>query len=350
MKEAAELYFNPREPGSYAGASTFAKHHKSKRKPSEWLKQYPAYTMHKTARQHFKRNRVVVSGLDHLWQCDLSDLSGIAKYNKNYKFLLFCIDVLSKYLWIVPLKSKTGDALVTAFQYILTKSKRKPLTVQSDQGTEFFNFKFRKLLKKNNIKLYHTYNSETKASIVERVQRTIKGRMWRYFTHKNTYKYIDVLQDIVHSYNNTYHRTIKTKPALVTPANAQDIWDIVYADLYNVSPHQDSLQKGDKVRILTKKLTFQKGYQGQWSGEIFKITKRITRHPAVYQVEDLMGELIEGTFYQEELQKVDDKQDVFLVDKILKTRQRKKHPKEYFVSWKFFPSKFNSWVTDLRPI
>ena len=89
--------------------------------------------------------------------------------------LLVCIDVFSKFAWIVPLKSKTSPALVEAFKVIL-KSGRKPQKIQTDQGTEFFNRPFKALMKQEDIQLYNTYN-ETKASIVERLIRTLKTKI-----------------------------------------------------------------------------------------------------------------------------------------------------------------------------
>ena len=281
----------------------------------------------------------------------MTDLSGIAKYNNKYKFLLFCIESLSKYLWVIPLQSKSAETVLEAFKFILKGSKRNPLAVQSDEGTEFVNQYFRTFLKNRNIKFYYTYNAESKASIVERVQRTMKNKMWRYFTHNNTYRYIDVLADLVYSYNSTYHRSIKTKPALVNRQNAQHVWNILYQDLNAVPPIHYTFKLKDRVRILTKKRSpFQKGYESNWSEEVFEITKRIPRHPHVYEITDLMGEKIEGTFYEQELQKVLVEQDLFIVEKILKTRKRKNHPREYLIKWRGWPAKFQSWTTDLQHV
>ena len=145
----------------------------------------------------------IVGGIDELWQMDLADMQSHAKENDGYRYLLVCIDVFSKYVWVIPLKNKTGPALVTAFKKIL-ESGRKPQKIQTDEGTEFFNKHFKDLMKAEEIQLYNTYN-KTKASVVERVIRTLKTRMWRYFTAKRTRRYIDVLQDLVDSYNQSKH-------------------------------------------------------------------------------------------------------------------------------------------------
>ena len=96
------------------------------------------YILHKPVRRHLKRNRVVVGGLDSMWQADLAEMQTMKEFNDGYRYLLVCIDVFSKYSWIVPIKSKTGPALVEAFKVILS-SGRKPEKIMTDQGTEFFN-------------------------------------------------------------------------------------------------------------------------------------------------------------------------------------------------------------------
>jgi hypothetical protein len=90
----------------------------TKKEVSEWLQTQDAYTLNKPTRQRFPRRQVVVYGIDHQWQADLVDLGKLAFYNKGFKYLLTCIDVLSRYAWVVPLKDKTGKTLKEAFQVI----------------------------------------------------------------------------------------------------------------------------------------------------------------------------------------------------------------------------------------
>ena len=92
-------------------------------------------------------------------------MQSMRKFNDGYRYSLVCIDVFSKYVWVVPLKNKTGLSLVEAFKIILV-SGRKPEKIFTDQGTEFFNKHFKALLKDEDIELYNTYN-ETKASVVD---------------------------------------------------------------------------------------------------------------------------------------------------------------------------------------
>ena len=168
---------------------------------AEWLSEQDAYTLHKPARRHFKRRRVIVGGLRQQWQADLVDLSNLKKDNDGMTFLLTVIDVFSKVAWCVPMKNKSAASLVAALTS--TFSKGWPKTLQTDQGLEFLNKSVQALLKKHGIHHFSTHNAETKASIVERFNRTLKTRMWRYFTKHQTWRYIDVLQDLVQSYNNT---------------------------------------------------------------------------------------------------------------------------------------------------
>ena len=343
-----QLYYNPKRSGALGGVERLyrdvkkdGKYAISRAQLKKWLMKQDTYTLHKPARRHYKRNRVIVGGIDELWQMDLADMQTMAPENDGYRYLLVCIDVFSKYLWVIPLKTKTGPALVTAFKKIL-ESGRKPEKIQTDQGTEFFNKHFKELMKKEEIHLYNTYN-ETKASVVERVIRTLKTRMWRYFTAKKTMRYIEVLQDLVDSYNRSKHRSIQKKPINVTQKNEREVWHTLYGEREKEGPVKYKFEVGDQVRISKMKRTFEKGYLPKFSKEIFTASQQIPRHPPVYKLKDYDQEELSGTFYNEELQKVIKEDDVYEVEKILKTRGKGKN-KEVFVKWLGYPAKFNSWI------
>ena len=107
-------------------------------KVKTWLQSQDTYTLHKPARKRFRRNRVIVFAMDSQWEADLVDLQSLRRHNKGYRYLLTCIDVLSKYAWVVPLKDKKRSTLVKAFQKILS-SGRTPVRLFTDKGTEFKN-------------------------------------------------------------------------------------------------------------------------------------------------------------------------------------------------------------------
>ncbi|KAJ8034802.1 hypothetical protein HOLleu_21801 [Holothuria leucospilota] len=273
---------------------------------------------------------------------DLADLSSLSRYNKGYKFLLTCIDVLSKFAWVIPLKNKSGRTLLQAVKKILS-SGRKPQQIHTDRGTEFVNKLLQKYLKDKGIHFFTT-NNETKASVVERFNRTLKSKMWKYFTHRNTLKYIDILPNLVKGYNHSYHRSIKLRPVEVTKDNEDRVWRTLYPGINIKASFKFNV--GDRVRISKSKLKFEKGYLPNWSEEIFIIVKRKGKPVPVYKLTDWGGEPIEGNFYESELQKVNLAQGaLFRVEKVLKKRKRNGRV-EYLVKWKGYPTKFNSWVTD----
>ena len=292
----------------------------SRKQIKEWLMKQDTYTLHKPMRRRFKRNRVIVGGIDQQWQMDLTDMQCMQKFNDGYRYLLVCIDVFSKYAWVIPLKDKTGPTLVKAFKVILT-SGRKPEKIMTDQGTEFLNKHFRALMKEEDIELYNTYN-ETKASM----------------------RYVDMLPDMVYSYDQSIHRSIKTKPVNVTTENEKEVWHTLYDDHKIVKNVKYKFKIGDQVRISKMKWTFEKGYLPNFSIEIFIISKQIPRDPPIYKLKDLDGEELKGTFYEKELQKIIKKDDVYEVEKILKKRGRGKNV-HYLVKWLGYPNKFNSWVS-----
>lgn len=349
VKALENIYYDPQNPAGLGGVDSVYRAAKQKgikvtrKKVEEWISSQETYSLHKPARRKFKRNRVIVAGIDDQWQTDLVDLRSLSSSNKGYNYLLVCIDVFSKYLWVIPLKTKHGKTLVTAFKKIL-ESGRKPVKLQSDKGTEFLNKEFQSLLKKNNIYFFTTQNEETKASVVERVNRTLKTRMWKYFTWKNTYRYIDVLSELVNSYNNRFHRSIGRKPSSVNAANEDEVREKLYGP-HTIKQTLPKFSVGDHVRISKYKKVFDKGYLPNWSREIFTISEIVDRTPVVYRIKDYEGEELQGTFYEQELLRFEKDDDVYQVETVFK--QRKRQGKiEYFVKWLGYPNKFNSWVPE----
>lgn len=122
--------------------------------------------LHKPARKHFKRRRVITKGIDDLWQADLVDMSAYARVNRGFHFLLTVIDTFSKYAWVVPCKNKNAESVTNAMAEIF-KTKSAPRHLQTDDGLEFFNSNFAKLMKKHKINHYSVF-THLKASICER--------------------------------------------------------------------------------------------------------------------------------------------------------------------------------------
>ena len=144
--------------------------------------------LHKPVRKTFKKRRVFAS---NVWAADLVEMQSFSRKNKGYKYILIIIDVIRKFGWAIPLKTKTGLEVTKAFQH-LWETVPTPHKLWTDKGKEFYNRHMKELLKKNNVELYSTENEE-KSCVVERWNRTIKRTMWKYFTANNTQNYIDVL-------------------------------------------------------------------------------------------------------------------------------------------------------------
>ena len=176
-----QRYYDQKLVGSYGGVAALRRVVPDQH-VKRWLSEQDTYTLHKPVRRRFKRRCAVVGGPNQQWQADLVDVSRLKKTNDGTTFLLTVIDVFSKRAWCVPLKNKSAVSLVAAFAPLL--GDKAPITLQTDKGTEFLNRALQKLLKEYGVHHFATHNEETKASIVERFNRTLKTRMWRYFTKK----------------------------------------------------------------------------------------------------------------------------------------------------------------------
>jgi hypothetical protein len=137
--------------------------------------------LHKQIRRRFKRRPTITGGIDQQFQADLIDMKALRKDNNGVSYLVTCIDVFSKYAWAIPIKTKTRKALVVSKIF----ATRKPINFQTDKGCKFVNKTFLKFLKEEGVHFFTTENEDVKASIVERFNRTLKEKMWRYFTKTN---------------------------------------------------------------------------------------------------------------------------------------------------------------------
>ena len=352
----SKIYYDPNNTGSFGGLDRLWRAVKStgrkgvtKNDVRQWLKSQDVYTLHRPARRNFPRRKVFVSLIDEMWESDLIDMKDFDKFNEGYRYLLVVIDSLSKYLMVEPLERKTADMTIKGFSKIL-KNGRKPQCMRSDRGGEFVGLKVQNYLKKMNIHYFKTSN-ETKACYAERVIRTLKSRMWRHFQHNETYDYIKVLKYLVNNYNNSYHRTIKMSPASVTKENDHIAWENAYVNPKNILEKPKKIkfkfEVGQYVRYSFLKKPFDKSYEEQWSSELFKITKRLYTNPPTYKLSDYKGEKIIGSAYEYEIQHVIKSPDtLWKIDKVLNERKGKDGKLYYLVSWKNWPKKYNSWVSE----
>ena len=251
----------------------------------------------------------------------------ISKFNKGFRFLLFVIDIFSKCAWVVPLKDKKGTSIVNAFHSILQKSSKKPNKIWVDKGSKFYDSSFEKCLQNKDIAMYSIYN-EGKSVVAERFIRTLKTKIYKHMTSISKNVYIDKLDNVINEYNNTYHGTIKMKPI--------DVKNNTYIKIgKEVNDKDPKFKVGDHVRISKYKNIFAKGYTSNWSEEIFVIKEIKYTVPWTYIINYLNGEEIIGTFYEKELQKIN--QQKLKIEKVVKKKGNK-----LYVKWKGYDNSFDS--------
>ena len=240
------------------------------------------------------------------------------------------------------MKNKTSAEQKRAFESIL-KEGRKPLRLQTDKGSEFYNKSFQEDLKQQKINHFNTQR-DTKASVVERFNKTLKQRLYRALTANATLKYLDFLPDLVKGYNASGHNATGVAPKNVTMYNDGKVWKKLYSKkLFGASrkSRKPTLKAGDKVMLSKVRRTFKKGYLPGWTEEIFIVDRVLNTYVPSYKIKKYDETPLKGTFYEEELQKVDigDKDTFFRIEKVLKRKDEKA-----LVKWKGWPSKYDSWV------
>ncbi len=355
----SSVYNDVKKPGSFLGIEKLFDAVKAERvykityqQIIDWLEKHEPYSLNKPVKRVTYRNAVVVSGLDDQFEADLADLSNksYAVANDGVKFLLVVIDVFSRFLWVEPLQNKKTITVINAFKKIFRTSKRKPRRLRTDRGSEFTSEVFKNYMKSENIHQMFTSN-ELQANFAERVIKTIKSKIYRYVVNENTFEYVKVLQDIVKSYNNTWHSGIRARPKDVTKTNENRLWWQMYwpdtAFMKELKRNRKyKFNVGDKVRMSVRRRAFQREYDTRWTGEIFIIVKRFKREgiTPVYELKDYANDSISGTFYENELQKVNVSKDaLFLIEDIVERKTVKRVP-WVKVKYKYWPEKFNRWI------
>lgn len=166
-------------------------------------KQQIVKEIHRDARKNFERRKYSMRGINDTLQADLIEMQQFSRKNLGYRYILIVIDVFSKKAYAVALKNKTAKSTSDAMETILIQVGNRVRNLQTDDGTEFFNRSMKRLLVRfGDINHYSTYTVK-KASIVERLIRTIKRKLYMHFSLKGSYKWFDVLDTVMDKYNNT---------------------------------------------------------------------------------------------------------------------------------------------------
>ena len=392
-------FFDPAKAGSYTSVSKLyhvirseGKYDISIDRIKEWGSRNDILSLHKQVRQtQPKYRRIIAPSINHLLDADLMVLTGdrFKTANRGYSYVLVTVDVFSRFCRAECVKSKSAGDMSIALASILDKmvqyddmesdtaktggdvavqtkpSPVLPLYLRSDSGKEFTNSKVQTLLTQKGIQ-HITASTHTKANYAESLIKNLKKRLFQYFQSNSTYTYIDVLDEIVLSYNNTFHTSIGRTPSSVTDENTQEVWDYQYIaqntrdlDKLFVSAYNTSISGakkrykyslGDRVRISYKRAKlFHRAFDQQFSSEIFSIRDRkISDGIRLYYLTDYSGEDIKGAFYTNELTPATfDPNSLFKIDRVIKTRtisKGKKKIKQSFVSYEGWPAKYNEWI------
>jgi len=299
-------YFNPKSPGSFSGLEGFFQNsvYKNKEEVKNVLENLYTFNVHKDIKKRFKRMPYFTVFIDHIWTSDVIYYTQYKHQNRQHAYILLVSDTFSKYLWCVPLKNKKSETVRDALKHIMKTSKRRPQMLHTDRGTEYFGAPTKSFLKQNGIRLYAT-NSHLKAMLAERLVKTIKLKIERIFTHTGKKNWINYLDDIVHSYNNSIHSAINMKPVDVNASNESQVWTNLYKKYIGKEKPTPKYNIGDHVKIAKFKLPLEKGYTANYSEETYTIYEVYEYSPVVvYLLKDQDGNIVNGKFHEQELVKV----------------------------------------------
>src|SRR3978361_1992123 len=227
--------------------------------------------MMQPARKNFPRRTTLVKGVNDLYQIDLAEVQPFAKVNRGMRYILVVIDCCSKFLWTRPVKNKTAEEVTKAMASVLAEGN-VPRLLQSDRGREFYNARFQSLMRHYNIKHYSTF-TVIKASMAERVIRTLKERLYKTFDLQGSHHWLGLLPVITAEYNQTVHRTTGMKPGdvIAGTASEQTALAAIRKNRRVRGSRPVKFNPGDAVRLSRHKTFFEKGFTSSWTTELFRI-------------------------------------------------------------------------------
>ena len=285
----------------------------------------------------FPRKKIIVNHIDEIHSCDLVDMVKYSRMNKGYKYIFTNIDIFSKIGYGYAIKSKRIQDIKPCFQKIFIKNK--PKFIWSDKESSFFSKEMLKFFEDNNVKIYYT-NSNLKAVVIERFNRSLRELMMKEFVKNNNTVWYNILPKLIKFYNNRYHHTIKMKPIEVNKSNEKYIKNTIYK--YNITNKIPKFKINDIVRISLKRreLVDKPSDNIKWSEELFKIYSINKSNVITYKITDMNNEIIQGIFYEKELQLSKMKEDgLYIIEKIIK-----KVGDGYLIKWRNYSNEFNNWI------
>jgi transposase InsO family protein len=319
MEELLDIYYNPKT-GFISAQKLYLKLGKriSLKTINTFLKQQEVYQQMTERKRKIRYRPIQVYSSNNQWQVDLIDFSKFSHWNGGYKYLLCSVDVFSRKALVIPMKHKSDST--ESMKTILFNEK--PIVIQSDNGTEFVNRQFQRLLKKHNITHITVQTGDhNRQSIIERFNRSIEAIISKYQLSRNTNKYIDILDDIVYNYNHTYHRGINDIPE-ITHLKSSSTGKIKNGFI------DTGLKVGDKVRMIEVKSVFRKGYETKNSKNIYTI---VSGNGYSYSLKNKDNDILKRTYKYYELIKVEQVQPYSITEVVREkpqTLKQKRNQKE----------------------
>ena len=351
-----DVYYSLDSPACFAGAAAvFREAHRrdadiTRKDVQEFLAKQRTYTLYRPAYRKFKRLKTVPSGLDSDWQADLAMMNRLQNENDGYLYFLTCIDVLSRKIYAEPVRNKSVPEMKRAFNAVFERAGTHPLKICTDSGTEFCSRAMKQFFEGLDIvKLTAVTNELLHATMAERANRTIKDRLYKYFSENNTVRWVDALQRIVSAINSSVCRSTGMRPIDVNHNNSYDLKVRLYGHHYE---HQRRRRKpkfkeGDHVRLLKMKTPFVRGL-ANYTDQIFTVADVFDdRDPVVYKIKNYFNRPVKGYFYERELVQVPAAADTTTrVERIIRWRNKRGGGREALVRWFGHEPEFDSWVDE----
>lgn len=296
-------YLNASNAGAFSGLQKFVKERKLTgiKRVEAVLSKLEAFSRHRKIKTNVLRRPVFSHRPFENLQTDLVDMTAYSASNKHYGWILFAVDLFTKYGFAVPIKRKSQDEVLRGIKIILKQIKQPVLQISHDQGKEYVNRAVSSYLKRRKIRQFFTF-STLKAQTVEKFLSNIKAKLWRYFTHTKRHRWIDILPDMITSYNNTTHRSHGFKPSQIKKGDIDLILYRLYRRFVTMPERRPKYTVGQAVRISTKRLAFSKSYRASFSSQLFYISTIESNFPVVYyRLRDDKGRVIQGTYIESDI-------------------------------------------------
>ena len=288
---------------------------------------------------------------------DLVDIQQLSEFNDGARYLLTCIDTFTRKAFVRILTTKGAPTVLEGFKSILKEAGEKPKMLVMDRGTEFQNKLFTDFCKSNGIEVKMP-DSSVHAAFIERFNRTLQSLIYKYMTENETNRFLNVkdkdgnhipvLSKLMETYNKRKHRMTGFSPDEAETNEETHLPIRLKMSKYyeKIKSKPIKFQIGDEVRVAKQKGKFSRGYNETSNQEIFRIYRINTKLKIpMYILETYDGnEIVNGAFYDFELTKVIAKDNVYRIEKIIKSRKTRDGKTQHYVKWKGFNDTYNSWI------